>query len=140
MGLKNKAKLIIYRFQEKGLEVFLVNSDKDGENWVFPDGVVAEEKPKQLVETDELIELDPVKQDDGKQEEAWAIEGDWHDIPSLKNMLYEDAIFIKDKVKEMEKGAFFAVKEAFKKVLPHQYEFLKELKDILVDRNSLKNM
>jgi hypothetical protein len=55
-------------------------------------------------------------------------------------MIYEDAMEMTNKVKEMEKGTFFVVKEAFKKVLPHQYEFLKELKDVLTDRNSLKNM
>ena len=68
------------------------------------------------------------------------MECDWHEIPSLKSMIYEDAMEMKNKVKEMEKGTFFVVKEAVKKVLPHQYEFLKELKDILTDRNSLKNM
>ena len=68
------------------------------------------------------------------------MEGDWHDIPSLKGMLYEDAVYLKEKVKDMEKGTYFVVKEAFKKVLPHQYEFLKELKDILTDRNSIKDL
>ncbi|MFT4973965.1 MAG: hypothetical protein ACI9JY_003178, partial [Saprospiraceae bacterium] len=38
------------------------------------------------------------------------------------------------------KGTFVAVKEALKKVLPHQYDMLKELKDTLLERNSLKNM
>jgi predicted NUDIX family NTP pyrophosphohydrolase len=84
--------------------------------------------------------LDPIKKADGKEEEAVAMECDWHEIPSLKSMIYEDAMEMKNKVKEMEKGTFFVVKEAFKKVLPHQYEFLKELKDVLTDRNSLKNM
>ena len=55
-------------------------------------------------------------------------------------MVYEDAVHLKEKLKEMEKGTFFVLKEAFKKVLPHQYQFLKELKEILVDRNSTRDM
>ena len=139
MKLTKKVGLIIYRFRERGLEVFLVNSE-DGENWELPRGNVKGSGPESLKEADRLIELDPVRHTDGKQEEAIAVEGEWHDIPSLKGMLYEDAVMVKDKLKEMERGTFFAVKEAFKKVLPHQYAFLKELKDILVDRNSLKNL
>ena len=102
-----------------------------------------QEKPASeplLMEAGKVIELDPVRQENGEVEEAWAVEGDWHDIPSLKSLLYDDALFLKDKIKDMEKGAFFVVKEAFKKVLPHQYQLLKELKEILADRNSTKNI
>ena len=81
-----------------------------------------------------------VLKENGEKEEAWAVEGDWHEIPSLKSMIYEDAVHLKEKLKEMEKGTFFVVKEAFKKVLPHQYKFLKELKEILVDRNSTRDL
>ncbi|MCP3930900.1 MAG: hypothetical protein GY705_17575 [Bacteroidetes bacterium] len=142
MRLSDKANLIIYRFREKGLEVFLVNSNKEGkeEDWKIPQGKLDDNKPRVLLEEDKMIELDPVHQEDGQVEQAYAVEGDWHDIPSLKSMLYEDVMYVKGKVKKMEKGTYFAVKEAFKKVLPHQYEFLKELKDILIDRNSVKDL
>ncbi|MDX1666006.1 MAG: hypothetical protein R3350_02205 [Saprospiraceae bacterium] len=139
MDLKKKANLIIYRFQEKGLEVFLVNSP-DGEKWEIPQGEVDGDKSPTILKSDFLIELDPIEQENGDFEEAYAVEGDWHDIPSLKKMIYEDALYLKDKILEMEKGTFFVVKEAFKKVLPHQYDFLKELKDILVDRNSVRDI
>lgn len=139
MELSKKINLIIYRFQEKGLEVFLVNPP-EGENWTMPQSNPEGEKPQTLMQSDKFIELDPVRQEDGAVEEAWAVEGDWHDIPSLKAMLFEDAVELKEKIKEMEKGTYFAVKEAFKKVLPHQYKFLKELKDILIDRNSVKDL
>lgn len=140
MDLSKKANLIIYRLREKGLEIFLVNSDDQGENWEIPQGTLLDEPSQVLLQDDRLIELDPVEQESGSFEEAWAVEGDWHEIPSLKGMLYEDAKYLKDKFKEIEKGGFFAVKEALKKVLPHQYKFLKELKDILTDRNSVKDL
>lgn len=140
MNLSKKAKLIIYRFREKGLEVFLVNAEEQGENWVIPESEVDNNKSRLLLEDERLIELDPVLHESGDTEEAVAMEGDWHEIPSLKGMLFEDAQQLKNKLKEMDKGTFFNVKEAFKKVLPHQYSFLKELKDILVDRNSVKDI
>ena len=73
-------------------------------------------------------------------EEAIAVEAEWHEIPSLKAMLYEDAVTIKDKLSELDQGVFVTVKDALKKVLPHQYAFLKELKDILHDRNSVRDL
>ncbi|MEL6970082.1 MAG: hypothetical protein AAFO02_07925, partial [Bacteroidota bacterium] len=90
--------------------------------------------------SDAGIELDPVQEQDGKTQEAFAFESDWHEIPSLKAMLYEDAVQFKEKVKEVEKGAFVGIKDALKNALPHQYAFLKELKDILRDRNSLRDL
>ncbi len=140
MSISKKASLIIYRFKEKGLEVFLVNSSEETEQWEIPEGKVSMEDTQPLVDEERLIELDPVEKSVGEMEEALAVEGDWHEIPSLKNMLYEDAIQLKEKLKGMENGAFFVVKEAFKKVLPHQYKFLKELKDVLLDRNSIKDL
>ncbi len=139
MGLRKKVSLIIYRFKEKGLEVFLVNNEEGNDSWEIPNGSIAQANTESLIEDDLCIELDPVNMEGG-QEEALAVEGEWHDIPSLKGMIYEDAVKLKDAVKSMEKGTYFAVKEAFKKVMPHQYEFLKELKEILSDRNSLKNL
>jgi hypothetical protein len=68
------------------------------------------------------------------------VEGDWHEIPSLKAMLYEDAVQLKEKLKTIEHGAFLTIKDALKGALPHQYAFLKELKDILRDRNSLRDL
>ena len=140
MKLRKKANLIIYRFREQGLEIFLVNADEKGTKWDLPQGAMDNDKSRTFIEEDRLIELDPVAQDSGDFENAVAVEGDWHEIPSLKSMISEDAQYLKDKIKSVEKGTYFALKEAVKKVMPHQYEFLKELKDILVDRNSVKDI
>lgn len=147
MSLVDKANLIIYRIREKGLEVFLVNEDKNSEyGWSIPQGRINDQaKAVALLENNQAIPLEPVKNIAGDEENALAVEGDWHDIPSLKSLIKEDAVFMTDTIKEMipnleNKGAYFAVKEAFKKVLPSQYEFLKELKDIIKERNSTKYM
>jgi hypothetical protein len=133
MNLRNSISLIIYRFRERGLEVFLLNSE-EGDVWDLPQGEIP------VKEDNNMIALDPVEQEDGSRREAMAVEGDWHEIPSLKAMLYEDALMLKEKIKEIHPGAYYTLKDALKKVLPHQYEFLKELKEILADRNSIRDL
>ncbi len=139
MSLAKKVNLIIYRFRERGLEIFLVNAP-DTEEWAIPQNQT-EASNSLISDADRFIELDPIHAENGAKEEAYAVEGEWHDIPSLKSMLYEDAVQLKDKLQnEMNQGTFVVFKEAFKKVMPHQYAFLKELKDILTDRNSVKDL
>jgi hypothetical protein len=131
----NKAHLIIYRIRQKGLEVFLVNHDQAGEeDWHLPSAPIDQMK-------NNAIELDPVSRD-GEEHHAYAVEGDWHDIPSLKSLIKKDVVFVADKVfEELEKhGSYFAVKEAVKKVMPQQYTFLKELKEIISEKNSIQNL
>ncbi|MEO1713454.1 MAG: hypothetical protein AAFU60_08985 [Bacteroidota bacterium] len=145
MSEKEKTNLIVYRYRETGLEVLLVNAEKEGNEWTIPEGQALPANPDWLKDTDKWIELDPVEQEDGIFEQAYAVEADWHEIPSLKSIIKHDVRFFKNTMKQavpniMEKGAFFAMKEAFKKVLPHQYKQLKELKDILIDRNLTKYM
>lgn len=144
MALLDKANLIIYRIREKGLEVFLVNRPEKAEKdqWTLPQGKINDPaKAIALLQRDQTFELDPVENTEGLTENAIAVEGDWHDIPSLKSLIKDDALFMKDTIKKMipdheQRGTYFAIKEAFKKVLPNQYEFLKELKDIIRDKNS----
>ncbi len=145
MSIFDKACLIIYRYAEKGLEIFLVNDPGD-ENpvWSIPQQEIPKAEDRFVNEETEMIELDSVEVEDGQRFRGVAIEGDYHDIPSMRSLVKNDVIYVKDKIKsmipELEQGTFVAVKEAFKKVLPHEYELLKELKDILADRNLLKNI
>ena len=123
----------------------MVRPEKEGEDWQIPQGENVAASALPLKGEDRLIELDPVSQENGILEQAYAVEGDWHDIPSIKSILKHDVEFMKDTIRQMvpdvmDKGAFFAIKEAFKKVLPHQYEQLKELKEIIIDRNLTKYM
>jgi hypothetical protein len=143
MSVLDLARVIIYRFHEKGLEIFLINNemDKDAGIWRIPEGFA------QQLEDDtniKVIDLDPTYTEEGKTIRNLAIEGDWHDIPSIRGMIKYDIKLVKSVVRESlpgsEKGTYFAVKEAFKKVLPHEYKALKELKDVLFDRNSVTNI
>lgn len=141
--MQENSNIIIYRFREKGLEVFLVKDE--GENWDLPQG--SGSNATTIVfqdENDHIIALNPVEDEiEGIFEQAYAVEADWHDIPSLKDILKHDLVFMKDTIKKMipdmmERGTFVAVKDAFRRVLPNKYKMLKELKDILTDRNLTK--
>ena len=141
MSVLDLARVIIYRFHEKGLEIFLINNemDKDQDIWQIPQGLSESIREKGHLKN--IIDLDTMVDETVK---TLAIEGDWHDIPSIRGMLKHDVKLVKAIVKEnlpgSEKGAYFAVKEAFKKVMPHEYKALKELKDVLFDRNSVTNI
>jgi hypothetical protein len=144
MSVLDLARIVIYRFHEKGLEIFLINNemDKDGDIWKIPQGITNTMEEEGMLKN--IIDLDPTIDEQGRTIKTVAIEGDWHDIPSIRGMLKHDVKLIKSIVKEnlpgSEKGAYFAVKEAFKKVLPHEYKALKELREILYDRNSVTNI
>ncbi len=128
MGLRKTASLIIYRFRERGLEVFLT---QQSDEWGLPGGDV------KMNDDQEYIELEPSED----QEEAFAVEGDWHEIPSLKQMLYEESGELKDRLKEIEQGAFVSIKDALKERLSAgQVEFLRELRDVIADRNSVRDI
>ncbi len=143
MGLRKKFHFVLYRIRERGLEVFLLS--RENEEWQIPTGKLDKNYHNSLFNEDKLIDLDSIAPE---QEEAikhaCAIEGDWHDIPSLKGMLKDDINEVKDKLEdiipELEKGTFVAVKDALKTVMPSQYAFLKELKDIITDRNSVNGI
>ncbi len=139
MSMLETVRLVIYRIKEKGLEIFLVNT---GDQWEFPE--ISESKASQS-NNDTHIELDPVaRTTDGSPEKGLAVEGDWHDIPSLKKLLREDVEYMKGQISqispELDKGTFFALNDAARKVLPGYDSFIKELKEIIRDRNSIKYM
>jgi len=141
MSVLDFVRVVIYRFHEKGLEVFLVNSDleQDPDVWKIPKTGM-----ENLDKCEECIELDPVTDIDGRTHTTYAVEGDWHDIPSIRGLIKHDIKLAKQTIKEVvpgiEQGGFFAVKEAVKNTMPEEYQALKELKDILFDRNVVKNI
>lgn len=141
MSVLDLVRVVVYRFHEKGLEIFLMNSDieNDPDIWRLPEGSVSKEE---FLKQCESISLDPVVDRKGNRIHTMAIEGEWHDMPSLRGMLKHDVKLMKSTIKEVvpsvEKGGFFGFKEAVKKLMPEEYAALKELKDVLVDRNTTK--
>lgn len=140
MNVLDQVRVIVYRINQKGLEIFLMN---ENDNWELPKGNLYK-NPSHLMSEDNLIELEPVSNSNGDMQRALAVEGDWHDIPSIRNIIKQDVRIVKDQIKQhvpgMEpgKGTFVSVKEAVQKVMPEEYACLKELKEIIVDRNQAK--
>ena len=142
MGVLDIARLIIYRMHEQGLEIFLINNEmeNDPDIWSIPKtsnvGIIDQ------LDNASFETIDLTSEKTGPK--TLAVEGDWHDIPSIRGMLKHDIRLAKkiihERMPELEKGGFFAMKECFKKLLPHEYEALNELKDIITDRNSVKNI
>ena len=141
MNILDQARVIVYRVNKKGLEIFLLNHE-DGKHMQLPKGQLYSSSNHPLIKSDKMIELEPIHHQDGQVQRALAVEGDWHDIPSIRGIIKDDVRIVKNQIKqrfpELEQGTFIAVKEAFKRVMPEEYACLKELKDIMLDRNQAK--
>ncbi len=136
MSVLDLVRVVVYRCHEKGLEVFLISpTDKsDNDLWKLPraDFDVTRMNGIELNhENDENIS-------------TIAIEGDWHDIPSIRGLVKHDLKRVKSKVKYvlpcLEKGSFVEMKQIVKKVLPNEYAALKELREIVKERNTILNI
>ena len=66
------------------------------------------------------------------------------DIPSIRELIKNDVKRVGSKflssLENFESACYYQVKDAFKKVLPNEYLVLKELKDIILDRNLVRNI
>lgn len=139
MHVLDSVRLIIYRCHEKGLEVFLVNTGFEEENWKIPFEEIAKYQGQD--NDHRFIPLDPMQEHDGSMSNVVAVEGDWHDIPSLRKLVKGDVKIVASKIKYIaDNGTYFALKEALKKVLPNEYAVLHELKEILTVRNQVQNI
>lgn len=137
MSVFDHARIIIYRVNKKGLEVFLFKPEQEGdEKWHIPEAIVKQRRePSNL---GNIIELEPIEDAQGDVQQVVAMEADWHEIPSVRAIIKEDVRIVKNTIKNLENGTYVAVKECVKNLLPHEYAMVKELKDILIDRNQAK--
>jgi hypothetical protein len=138
---ENTHNVLIYRMKNEQIEVFVLPQT---EGFGVPQHSISarfsENSPRPI------IELDPIENADGSFQKTIAVEADWHEIPSLRALIREDYEVAKDKLKTRlreflpvhEGGAYLAMKEAAKKAAPDQYQILKELKDILLEKNAIK--
>lgn len=143
MSILDFTRIALYRIHEKGFEVFLINSDlkNDPDVWHLP--VASGAELNQSFDHRDIIEID-LDPDQGNGTKLIAIEGDWHNVPSIRGMIRHDVKVVRSLVKEtipgIEKGAFVAIKESMKKLMPEEYKALKELKEIIIDRNTIRNI
>ncbi len=129
-----KQGVIFFRNSENGIEVFLVPGANDGELEIPTNAIKLENKD--LSKVIETIELDD------HSILAYEIEEDNWELP-LQSILgkTESPLQLRRKHRTlMEKGTYYCIKSAIKKVFPNQVSQLKELHEILATRNSIINL
>jgi len=144
MSILNKVRIIVYRFHEKGLEIFLLDDHLKNNPEIWKVTKTEANEIEGLGLPVEYIDVKEQTTSSNGEVKTIAIEADWHDIPSVRGLIRNDVKIAKEIVKEAipgsDKGAFVAIKEVMKRSLPEQYKALKELKDTLLDRNLLRNL
>jgi predicted NUDIX family NTP pyrophosphohydrolase len=148
MAKTKSAGILMYRFQNSGLEVFLVHpggpfwAKKDAGAWSIPKGEVGEgEDPLNAAKREfreetgffvegNFIALTPLKQPSGKHVYAWAVEGDC-DSSSVKSntfsMEWPPRSGRRQEFPEIDRAGWFGIAQAAEKLLPNQRGFLDEL-------------
>jgi predicted NUDIX family NTP pyrophosphohydrolase len=151
MAKKNTAGLLLYRRRGE-LEIFLVHpggpfwAKKDFGAWSLPKGQIDEgEDPLQTAKREFTEEtgfpidgdfrpLEPVKQSGGKVVHAWAIEADC-DPAQLRSNLFSMEWPPKSgktqEFPEVDRGAWFNLPEARKRILAAQRGFIEQLVALL---------
>ena len=136
MNTLDQVRILIFRCHQKGLEVLLINNefDNNSEIWHMPKGVLDSLPLKNSIELEDQVD------EEGNSIKTIAIEADWHQIPSVRAVLKQDIKRIGRKLKstlplDVSSGTYYQAKLALKHMLPHEYQALKELKDVLLDRN-----
>ena len=150
---KRSAGLLLYRHKNSGLEVFLVHpggpywEKKDLGAWTVPKGEYGEdEEPLDAARREfheetgfgetgfmaeaEFHELGTIRQVSGKIVSAWAVEGDCDPVLLVSNYC-EVQWPPKSKkwieIPEVDRGAWFSIAEARKRIIETQQDFLDRL-------------
>lgn len=152
---KQSAGILLYRFREKAVEVFLVHpggpfwKNKDTGAWSIPKGEFEEtENPLTAAirefkeETGQIINgsflpLTSIKQKSGKWVYAWALEGELDETKVQSNsfkMEWPPGSGKQQTFPEIDKAAWFNLPEAKEKVNPAQAGLLNELGYLLQER------
>lgn len=150
--VKRSAALLVYRRSPKGLQVFLVHpggpfwAKKDLRAWSIPkgefdeaeDGLAAarreffEEVGQQV--RGEALQLTPRRQAGGKLVHAWAVEGEVearHVVSNEFEMEWPPRSGKQARFPEVDRGAWFPLPEARRRILKGQTPFLDELEERL---------
>lgn len=151
MTNKTSAGLLMYRFKNKDLEVFLAHPGgpfylhKDNGVWGIPKGLP--ENDEQLLETAKrefseetgirlkpgtnYLDLGSVKYSSGKTVYAWAFADGGYDPTKMASNLTPQGW------PENDRGDYFSLKEAATKILPAQKKFLLRLQEQIDTLNPL---
>jgi predicted NUDIX family NTP pyrophosphohydrolase len=146
--MKRSAALLVYRRTGSGIEVFLVHpggpfwAKKDLGAWSLPKGEfddtedgLAAARREFLEEVGQTVDgafiaLTPVKQRGGKIVHAWAVEGEVDETAVKSNaveMEWPPRSGHMARFPEVDRGQWFPMAEALRRILPSQAPILEEL-------------
>jgi predicted NUDIX family NTP pyrophosphohydrolase len=149
---KSSAGLLLYRIRHAAIEVFLVHpggpywKNKDDGAWSIPKGECLPAEAPLVAATREFFEetgaavegelraLKPVRQPGGKMVHAWAVEGDLDPATIVSNTFeieWPPRSGRLQRFPEIDRGAWFALPEARRKILRGQVPVLEELAQML---------
>ncbi len=152
---KHSAGLLMYRYRDDILEVFLVHpggpfwAGKDLGSWSIPKGEYGpDETPVDAAwrefgeetacpSTGDLLPLTPLRQPSGKIIAAWAFQGDCDAEASRSNTFsleWPPGSGRRREFPEVDRAAWFSLEEAKAKISQGQLGFLEELEQILAQR------
>jgi predicted NUDIX family NTP pyrophosphohydrolase len=145
---QTSAGLLMYRWSGSVLEVFLVHpggpfwAKKDEGSWSIPKGLVNEDEDKleaakrefaeetSIVPSGPWIDLGVIRQKSGKNVYGWAFEGNCDPAQVKSNtftMEWPPKSAQMKQFPEIDKGDFFSLSDALRKINQNQAEFLKRL-------------
>jgi predicted NUDIX family NTP pyrophosphohydrolase len=150
--MKQSAGILLYRINDQKPEFFLVHPggpffrNKDAGFWTVPKGENENDEP--LLQTalrefreetsylpaSDPIPLSAIKQKGGKQVHCWAIEGNIdpeHLVSNTFDLEWPPKSGRIQSFPEIDKGAWFSLEEAKKKINQMQISFLEELTNVL---------
>jgi predicted NUDIX family NTP pyrophosphohydrolase len=145
---KQSAGLLMYRRGHQQFEVFLVHpggpfwAKKDLGAWSIPKGGYGdEEQPREAAKREfreetgftaegDFLDLGEVQQSGGKRVVAWAFQGDCDPAALTSNLCHVEwppRSGRKIEIPEVDRGAWFSLNEARKRILKSQEPFLDRL-------------
>ncbi|MGC8669818.1 MAG: NUDIX domain-containing protein [Candidatus Micrarchaeia archaeon] len=149
---KHSAGILSFRFRDGEMEVLLAHpggplwANRDDGAWTIPKGLVEANEScldaaKREFEEEvgfepkgNFLDLGEIKQPSGKVIHIWALEGNF-DVAKFKSNMFEMEWPIHSgKIREypeIDKVGWFKLKDAEKKILKGQIDFIKRLKEVL---------
>ena len=150
--MKISAGLLVYRFRNTGVEVFLIHpggpfwENKDATAWSIPKGEPDNEEDSLQAAQREFLEetgfeapgpflkMNPVKQSSQKTIEAWAMKGDYDASKMVSNKFEMEWPPKSGRIQsfpEADRANWFPIKEAREKILKGQLPLLDQLEELL---------
>lgn len=149
---KSSAGILLYRYRNKTLQVFLVHpggpfwAKKDTGAWSIPKGeFTAKEDPLLAAKREfqeetgyepkgNFLPLTPIKQSSGKIIHVWALKGDLDPTAIRSNTFtieWPPKSGRQQEFPEIDRAEWFTLQEAREKIVSGQAGFLKELESLL---------